>query len=63
MRLKRNGTLCTGVTWGPPRRLAIFTVYETRRGPYPLRPHSCARHRMRRSNKRRRVSGISTGLV
>ena len=33
---KRNGTLYTGVTWGIPRRLAIFTVYETRRGPHPL---------------------------
>jgi hypothetical protein len=33
---KRSGTWYTGVTWGPPRRLAIFTVYETRRGARPL---------------------------
>ncbi|WP_375341928.1 hypothetical protein [Sinorhizobium prairiense] len=26
---KRSGTLYTGVTWGIPRRLAIFTVYES----------------------------------
>jgi hypothetical protein len=32
---KRNGTLYTGVTWGIPRRLAIFTVYEARRGTAP----------------------------
>jgi predicted GIY-YIG superfamily endonuclease len=32
---KRNGTLYAGVTWGIPRRLAIFTVYEARRGTAP----------------------------
>ncbi|PND22046.1 hypothetical protein CN934_08440 [Ensifer sp. MMN_5] len=37
---KRNGTLYTGVTRDLSCRLAIFTVYETRRGTAPSLPSS-----------------------
>ena len=42
---KRSGTLYAGVTRNLPCRLAIFTVYETRREVAPSLPHPCDEHK------------------